>query len=330
MTRFDLDTVVAHEGLDRDTVVRVIEDAVKTAAERSWGPGRTLEARFEETTGTVEVHQVFCVVDVVEDTSSQVGLAQVGELGFQAGDEMLVQVFYLDEHAAEARAACEANPGLPSFQLLAQGLAAPHGPAWLRAAWPARRHPWRWGVRVGLPAFADALDRFERWVREVAPPHVVALIGPAPQEELAVLGTRASALAAFYIRFGRGFDGLDFFSAALVTPAGGADVSKLMQQLAADDPGFGRWDSAWLPFLSWEEDIYAVDLSEGANGRVVHWQRETRAVTVEAPSFEAWMGLLAACVDAGVLGWDNGITRDLALYRELQAHLLEGCPCPLP
>ncbi len=222
------------------------------------------------------------------------------------------------------------QPGLPSFQLLAQGLAAPHGPAWLRAAWPARRHPWRWDVRVGLPAFADALDRFERWVREVAPRHVVALLGPAPQEELAVLVPRASALAAFYIRFGRGFDGLDFFSAALVTPAGGADVSKLMQQLAADDPGFGRWDSAWLPFLSWEEDIYAVDLSEGANGRVVHWQRETRAVTVEAPSFEAWMGLLAACVDAGVLGWDNGITRDLALYRELQAHLLEGCPCPLP
>jgi hypothetical protein len=84
-----------------------------------------------------------------------------------------------------------------------------------------------------------------------------------------------------------------------------------------------------MPFLAWEEEIYAVDLAEGARGRVLHWEREARACTVEAPSFDAWLGLVAACAEHGVLGWRDGIARDSVLYVELQGRVLAGYPRPV-
>jgi hypothetical protein len=328
-----LDLAAASAGLDRVEVIRRLEHAVGAAATSTWGPGRTFEARFVEERAAVDVHQLLQVVETPDDLRAQVALERVAELGFEVGDEMLVQVFYRDEDFEAARHMWETNPCLPSFDVVAEGLPAPDGPAWLRELWPVRRFGWRWGRRVELPPLREALERIERWLRRVAPPDVAAAIAPAPATELEVLrtlGPHATGLMEFYERFGRSLEGVDFLGAPVVLPMRGKQDAERMLDLAARDAAFGRWDASWIPVLSWVEEIYAVDVAEGAGERLIHWDRETAARTVVAPSFAAWLGLVAACADADILEWQNGVTCDLQMYKELQAYVLPGYPSALP
>ena len=179
-----------------------------------------------------------------------------------------------------------------------------------------------------MPRVPEALDRIDRWLGENAPENVQVLLTPAPIAELELLGAHgrgASELAALHARFGGACGTLEIFGAALMAPSRAEGLTEILTRLGAD-PSFGRWDPAWFPFLSWEAETYAIDFREGAGMRVVHWERDTRALTVQAPSLAAWIGLLAAAADAGVLEWQNGIARDLVLYRELQATLMPGYP----
>lgn len=247
-----VDAVAEREGLERAEVVRIFEQAILEAARHAWGPTRTLEASFDEGKQAVEVQHVFVVAEAVDDPRKQVPLARVGAMGFEAGDEMLCSVFYRDEEVESARMQCRENPELPTFDLLAAGLPMPEEPRWLRDLWPVRRKAWRWGLPIETPEFGEALDRLESWLRSVAPPEVVAALGPAADADLAVL-----------------------------------------------------------------------------RARVVHFDRDAPEIVVEAPSFAAWIGLLAVCAEAGVLEWDDEIRYDMSAYRELQKIVCGSYPRPL-
>ncbi len=104
-----LTQVAKDKGIDKTILVATLEDAMKTAAKKHFGQDRAIEAKFEAGKGQVELFQAITVVDVVTDPINAVNnitVEQAGSQGMevQAGDELVFQIFYLDENAAEAKA----------------------------------------------------------------------------------------------------------------------------------------------------------------------------------------------------------------------------------
>lgn len=104
-----LTQVAKDKGIDKTILVATLEDAMKTAAKKHFGQDRAIEAKFEASKGQVELFQAITVVDVVTDpvnAVNQITASRAGEQGMEveAGDELVFQIFYLDENAAEAKA----------------------------------------------------------------------------------------------------------------------------------------------------------------------------------------------------------------------------------
>ncbi|MFT3709690.1 MAG: transcription termination factor NusA [Archangium sp.] len=104
-----LTQVAKDKGIDKTVLVATLEDAMKTAAKKHFGQDRAIEAKFEPGKGQVELFQAITVVDAITDpinAVNQITVAQAGTQGMevQAGDELVFQIFYLDENAAEAKA----------------------------------------------------------------------------------------------------------------------------------------------------------------------------------------------------------------------------------
>ncbi|PZR11495.1 MAG: transcription termination factor NusA [Archangium gephyra] len=104
-----LTQVAKDKGIDKTILVATLEDAMKTAAKKHFGQDRAIEAKFEPSKGQVELFQAITVVDQVTDpvnAVNQITAEQASSQGMevQAGDELVFQIFYLDENAAEAKA----------------------------------------------------------------------------------------------------------------------------------------------------------------------------------------------------------------------------------
>ncbi len=104
-----LTQVAKDKGIDKTILVSTLEEAMKTAAKRHFGQDRNLEAKFEAQKGVVEIFQAISVVEKVVDPVSgvnQMTVDQAGSRGMevQSGDELVFQIFYRDEDAAEAKA----------------------------------------------------------------------------------------------------------------------------------------------------------------------------------------------------------------------------------
>ncbi len=104
-----LTQVAKDKGIDKAILVSTLEDAMKTAAKKHFGQDRALEAKFEAGKGVVEIFQAITVVDVVTDPITAVNHITVGQaagqgMEVQPGDELVFQIFYRDEDAAEAKA----------------------------------------------------------------------------------------------------------------------------------------------------------------------------------------------------------------------------------
>ena len=106
----DVITQVAKDkGIDKSVLIATLEDAMKTAAKKHFGQDRAIEAKFESEKGQVELFQAITVVDQVLDPVSavnQITVEQAARQGMevQPGDELVFQIFYRDEDAAEAKA----------------------------------------------------------------------------------------------------------------------------------------------------------------------------------------------------------------------------------
>jgi transcription termination/antitermination protein NusA len=104
-----LTQVAKDKGIDKAILVATLEDAMKTAAKKHFGQERNLEAKFEAEKGVVEIFQAIQVVDKIEDPIQAVNQMQVEQaasrgMEVQHGDELVFQIFYRDEDAAEAKA----------------------------------------------------------------------------------------------------------------------------------------------------------------------------------------------------------------------------------
>ena len=104
-----LDQVAKDKGIERAVLIATLEDAMKTAAKKHFGQDRELEAKYDADKGVVELFQAITVVDEIVDpvqAVNQITMAEAHRKGMEveAGDELVFQIFYRDEDAAEAKA----------------------------------------------------------------------------------------------------------------------------------------------------------------------------------------------------------------------------------
>ncbi len=104
-----LTQVAKDKGIEKSILVATLEEAMKTAAKKHFGQDRNLEAKFDAGKGVVEIFQAIQVVDAITDpvnAVNQITVEQAGTRGMevQNGDELVFQIFYRDEDAAEAKA----------------------------------------------------------------------------------------------------------------------------------------------------------------------------------------------------------------------------------
>ena len=104
-----IDQVAKDKGIDRRVIVDLLEQAILTAAKKTFGMERNLEAHYNETKGVVEVFQALTIVNQITDPLQEINELTVTEaqakgIEAEAGDELVFQIFYRDEDAAEAKA----------------------------------------------------------------------------------------------------------------------------------------------------------------------------------------------------------------------------------
>jgi len=100
-----LDQVAKEKGVERSVLVETLEQAIETAALKTFGLERAIEAQYNEDKGVVEVFQALTVVSEVEDPVNQITIEEAQSKGIEAedGDELLFQIFYREEDGAEAQ-----------------------------------------------------------------------------------------------------------------------------------------------------------------------------------------------------------------------------------
>lgn len=99
-----IEQVGRDKNIQKDVLVQALEQAILTAAKKTFGQHRELEAQYNEDTGGVDL---FLIVNVVEDDAEEgreitLGNAQAHGLEAELGDELLFQVFYRAEEAERA------------------------------------------------------------------------------------------------------------------------------------------------------------------------------------------------------------------------------------
>ena len=109
-----IDQVGRDKNIDRAVLIQALEQAILTAAKKTFGANREMEAQYNEDTGAVDL---FLIVNVVEDNASE-GREITAEgalahgLEAELGDELLFQVFYRAEDAERAAEQDEKFGGL--------------------------------------------------------------------------------------------------------------------------------------------------------------------------------------------------------------------------
>jgi len=99
-----IEQVGRDKGLDPKVLIQALEQAITTAALKTFGTIRQFEATFNAETGSVDLVLIVTVVEDDPEEGCEISLAQAEENGLEAelGDELLFQVFYRDEDAERA------------------------------------------------------------------------------------------------------------------------------------------------------------------------------------------------------------------------------------
>ncbi len=101
----EIDRVGKDKGIDREVLIDTLEAAILTAARRTYGQQREIEAKFNREKGRVELFQIITVVDEVENPFREVTIDDMETVGFKSevGDELAFPIFYLADDRDEAR-----------------------------------------------------------------------------------------------------------------------------------------------------------------------------------------------------------------------------------
>jgi len=101
-----LDQVSKDKNIDRAVLVETLEQAILTAAKRSFGMHREMEAKFNEESGRVDLFQIIIIVETVTpgNEGKEVPIADAERFNLKAdvGDELLFQIFYDEKDQAKA------------------------------------------------------------------------------------------------------------------------------------------------------------------------------------------------------------------------------------
>ncbi len=100
-----IEQVSQEKGIDAKILVEATEQAILTAAKRTFGPERELEARFNDETGAVDLFQYMTVVMAVENSEQEISVDEAVTHGLEAevGEELGFQIFYLPEDRDKAK-----------------------------------------------------------------------------------------------------------------------------------------------------------------------------------------------------------------------------------
>ncbi len=101
-----IDQVSRDKGIEREILVETLKSAILTAARRTYGAQREIEADYNESAGEVELYQIVTVEDEVENPFREVSVEEVEDAGYDAepGDELVFQIFYREEDRDKALA----------------------------------------------------------------------------------------------------------------------------------------------------------------------------------------------------------------------------------
>jgi transcription termination/antitermination protein NusA len=100
-----LEQVGRDKNIDQGVLVSALEQAILTAAKKTFGMNREMEAKFNPETGVVDLFLIVNVVeedDAIEGREMTVDQARVAGLEAELGDELLFQIFYRTEDADRA------------------------------------------------------------------------------------------------------------------------------------------------------------------------------------------------------------------------------------
>ncbi len=100
-----IEQVSKEKGIDPKVLIETVEQAILTAAKRSFGMARELEARFNAETGNVDLFQYMIVVETVTNDEREIAAVDAKRYGLEAelGEELGFQIFYLPDDADKAR-----------------------------------------------------------------------------------------------------------------------------------------------------------------------------------------------------------------------------------
>jgi N utilization substance protein A len=90
-----IEQVSKEKGIDRDIIVKALEEAMLSAAKRTFGLDRNIEAQFNPEIGQVELFEIKKVVETVLDSDNEVTLAvarRTLDPDAEMGDELLAKL----------------------------------------------------------------------------------------------------------------------------------------------------------------------------------------------------------------------------------------------
>ena len=71
-----IDQISRDKGIDRDVLVKAVEEAIHSAARKKFGDGIDIETQYDEKTGEIEVFQFMDVAETITDPDAQVTLEE--------------------------------------------------------------------------------------------------------------------------------------------------------------------------------------------------------------------------------------------------------------
>jgi N utilization substance protein A len=100
-----IEQVSQEKGIDPKVLVEAMEQAILTAAKRTFGMSRELEARYNDETGAVDLFQYMTVTEDVEDADREISIEEAKRHGLEAeaGEELGFQIFYMPEDGDKAK-----------------------------------------------------------------------------------------------------------------------------------------------------------------------------------------------------------------------------------
>ena len=90
-----IDQVSKEKGIDRSLVIETIEEAMKSAAKKTHGADINVEAKFDTTTGEIELFKIQTVVGEIENPATEIDLESARaqfDPECQIGDELLTKL----------------------------------------------------------------------------------------------------------------------------------------------------------------------------------------------------------------------------------------------